>query len=141
MTPAYVNQIASLAVSRAASTRQSYGTGVIIASRTLCMITRPLQMREGDLIPEGAVNAAAADIRLFNASPADFTVNGVLMPPLPESVLLWAGNSYTVIFSVLADAVSGLYVSLKIFAYRTPAEGNATAAENVQDSKWPAPPT
>ena len=74
------------------------------------------------------MNAAASDLRVFNATPSDFATL-----PVNGSLLTWSGNSYTVIFAVTSD-MNGAAVSLKIFAFRTPppdSAGDETPAEAV----------
>ncbi len=130
MKPAYNNYIASLSAKEAANARKNYGVDVAHGGKTLRMMTRPLKRAEGELIPQQAINAAAADLRVFNASPGDFA-SGL---PKPEDTLVWDGNSYTVVFAVNSE-MSSIPISLKIFAYRSPqpdSAGDETPAEAAQ---------
>ena len=123
--------------------RQKFGSDVVAGGKTLRMKTRSLEKREHDFIPDGLRNAAAADLRVFEATPTDF-------PQMPAvgSILSWHNVSYTLLLAVPGDnEVDGTVVTLNLFVYRTPASDADTAASanetNPSQRKeyWPSPQT
>ena len=108
------NTTAQMAAKQASGVRARYGVNVTVGGKPYRMMTKPLKTAPEDLTMEGAQNAVATDLRIFNASPRDFPA-----PLAAGSFLLWDGQSYTVLLSTYSE-MSGIPLSLKISAYRTP---------------------
>lgn len=118
-----------------ARVRNRFGSQIVIGGRTLSVQVRSLERREREEIPDGARNAASADLRVFEGNPADFPA-----PPFPGSTLTWHGASYTVLLSVPGDdELAGVSLTLHITAYLSPPSGQG-ANEAAQLTKFPAPP-
>ena len=103
-----------------------YGVSVTVGGTPYRMQTQPDPVAPGALLPSGVLNAAAADLRLFTAAPADFPV-----PMASGTALVWEGVSYTVLLSTYQE-MSAVPNRLKIRTYRTPQADIATAETTAE---------
>jgi len=103
-----------------------YGVSVTVGGVPYRMQTQPDPVAPGALLPSGVLNAAAADLRLFTAAPADFPV-----PMASGAALVWEGVSYTVLLSTYQE-MSAVPNRLKIRTYRTPQADIATAETTAE---------
>ena len=95
----------------------------------------------GDNLPDGSRNAANADKRIFNVTPADFIVAPATAPTPPSegASVVWLGMSYT-ITAVLPVVYGGEIISYRLKAYRTPQPGTSTQDAATGKRKTFAPP-
>lgn len=117
--------------------RRTAGSPVTVGGVATYAITLSLTATSaGDYMPDGIWNAANADPRIFNVTPADFTT-----PPLEGASVSAAllGASYTVL-RVLPEIYAGTLISWRLVCYRTPAEGASTTDSDTGLRKSFAPP-
>ncbi len=111
-----------------AKTRAQYGGQIVVAGNSYAMTTRSLEPREREYLPEGTLNAADADLRVFCTAPTDFPVW-----PALGSVVLWEGLAYTMIAVRPGDDVIGATaMKLEFFVYKKPAPDSATDATDAE---------
>ena len=120
------NTTAQMAAKQASGVRARYGVDVTVRGKPYRMMTKPLKVAPEDLTMEGAQNAAATDLRIFNASPRDFPA-----PLAAGSLLRWDNQYYTVLLSTYSE-MSGIPISLKISAYRSPQATQSTAETTAE---------
>jgi hypothetical protein len=119
-----------------AQNRKMAGIAVTVGGVATYAITQSLTTASaGEYMPDGAMNAANADPRIFNVTPADFTTR-----PAEGAVVVFLGTNYTVV-RVMPDIYGGVNTAWRLVAYRAP-QDIATPNDAAQLAKfnYVAPP-
>lgn len=120
-----------------AALRANFGTTLTYGGSGYAAITTALDLGEHALLLEGTgVNAAAADLRLFDLSPSSFPTFPAVLAP--GQFMIWQGDSYTII-KAIPDVCAGTLTGLLVYAYRTPSPAAATTPGNApqRETFWP----
>jgi hypothetical protein len=124
------------AVARAqAANRRRAGTQITVGAKTVWAVSRAISNREHEYVPEGlGINAAEADLTLFNVTPGDLVPD-----PTPGTPVTWQGVAFLVYAVPPPEQVAGVAVGLSLHCYRQPATA-PDPSDAAQVALWPAPP-
>jgi hypothetical protein len=111
------------------------------SGKTFSVISASLERRDRDYLPEGvASNAADADLRVFNATAADFGAGSADWPIIGTAWKRAADGAAYTILGVRPEVVSGVVIALRLLCFRTP-PADAATVETASDLKNGAPVT